>query len=111
MIKTQSEINKVSTNQGLLSQLENIILPLQEQEDSVKPIVTQDMLVVDDERTRFNNAESVQCSVPLIKIDTNNTRPNDFKFENRRDSDKELANILANVVFKDIDPDMTKSQK
>ena len=109
MIKTGSEINKISTNQGLLSQLENIILPSQEK--TIKSTLTQDMLAINEEGTRNNNSESAQWSVPLIKIDTNsNLKPNSkLAFENRRDSDQELANILANVVFKDSAKESSKS--
>ena len=62
LIKTESEINKASTNGGLLSQLENIILP--SQEESVKPLQMQDMLVINEENSKNNCSDSPQFSVP-----------------------------------------------
>ena len=109
LIKTESEINKASTNGGLLSQLENIILP--SQEESVKPLQMQDMLVINEENSKNNCSDSPQFSVPWIKIATNvNLKPSKSqKFGDRRDSDQELANILANVVFKDAGKNNDKS--
>lgn len=61
------------------------------------------MLVINEENSKFNCSESPQFSLPQIKIDANvNLKPSrNIKIEERRDSDQELANILANVVFKD----------
>ena len=106
LLNNQSEINKVSTNLGLLSQLENIIIPSSGENDiEAKESQNNDILMINSEEDKWNNSQSLQISIPLIKVENQvNIKPNPtftINLDNRRDSDQELANILANVIFQD----------
>ena len=86
----------------MLSQLENIIMPHWEEEDKNK---NTDIWRINSEESKCNNSKSLQISIPEIKIDNKMqmiSNPSEcLNFDKRRDSDQELANILANAIFQD----------
>lgn len=102
IIKNQSEIRRVSTNFEMPSQFENIIQHCCEEKVKAEE---DEMCKLNSEESKLDNSKSMQMSIPEIKIeskiDIKNKQFDYLNLDNRRDSDQELANILANAIFQD----------